>query len=94
MPAEASGLPPDLTEAMGTKPYLPGWAGPVSTVLWPHVGLPRWLRSKKNSLANAGDRGLIPGWEEPLEKGMVTQYSCQDDPMDRGARWATVHEAA
>ena len=31
MPAEASGLPPDLTEAMGTKPYLPGWAGRSTT---------------------------------------------------------------
>ena len=32
--------------------------------------------------------------EDPLEKGMATQYSCLEDPMDRGAWWATVHEVA
>ena len=34
------------------------------------------------------------GLEDPLEKGMATQplqYSCLKDPMERGARWATVH---
>ena len=25
------------------------------------------------------------GWEEPLEKGMATQYSCLESSMDRGA---------
>ena len=31
--------------------------------------------------------------EDPVEEGMATQlqYSCLDDPMDRGAQWATVH---
>ena len=32
------------------------------------------------------------GWEDPLEKGMNSfQYSCQENSMDRGAWWATVH---
>ena len=33
------------------------------------------------------------GWEDPLEKGMAThsQYSCLEDPVDRGAWRATVH---
>ena len=33
------------------------------------------------------------GREDPLEKGMAThcQYSCLENSMDRGARWATVH---
>jgi len=46
----------------------------------------------KNPLANAGDSGLIPGWEEPLEEdsGNPLQYSCQDISMARGAWWATV----
>ena len=30
------------------------------------------------------------GWEDPLEKAMVTQYSRLENPMDRGAWWATV----
>ena len=34
------------------------------------------------------------GWEDPLEKGMVTHSSILAGrlPMDRGAWWATVHE--
>ena len=31
------------------------------------------------------------GWEDPMEKGMVTQYSCVQNPMDGGAWQATVH---
>ena len=31
------------------------------------------------------------GREGPLEKGMATQYSCLENPLDRGARQATVH---
>ena len=31
------------------------------------------------------------GREDPLEKGMATQYSCLEDPMDRGAWGTTVH---
>ena len=35
------------------------------------------------------------GWEDPLEKQTATlQYSCLENPMDRGAWWATVHEVA
>ena len=36
------------------------------------------------------------GWEDPLEKEMATllQYSCLEDPMDRGAWQATVHRVA
>ena len=29
----------------------------------------------KESTYNAGDAGLIPGWEDPLEKEMVTHSS-------------------
>ena len=33
------------------------------------------------------------GWEDPLEKGLATplQYSCLENPMDRGPWWAAVH---
>ena len=34
------------------------------------------------------------GQEDPLEEEMGAhscQYSCQENPMDRGAWWATVH---
>ena len=35
------------------------------------------------------------GWEDPLEEGINPfQYSCLENPMDRGAWQATVHEGA
>ena len=50
----------------------------------------------KNPPANAEDsRGaaLIPGEEDPLEEEMATHsnFLAMESPMDRGARWATVH---
>ena len=53
----------------------------------------------KNPPANAGDRrdvGSIPGLgRSPGEgHGNPLQYSCLENPMDRGAWWATVHGAA
>ena len=39
------------------------------------------------------DLGSIPGWgRSPGEgNGNPLQYSCLENPMDRGAWWATVH---
>ena len=47
----------------------------------------------KASARNAGDPGLVPGLgRSPGEgNGNPLQYSCLENPMDRGARWATVH---
>ena len=47
----------------------------------------------KNPLANAGDTGLIPGsGRSPGERnGNALQFSCLGNPMDKEARWATVH---
>ena len=54
---------------------------------------PPGKRDGKESACNLGDLGLIPrlgrfpggGHDSPL------QYACLDNPMDRGARQATVH---
>ena len=59
------------------------------------AGLPwclRWLKKKK-SASNAGDSGLIPGLgRSPGEgDGYPLQYSCLENPVDRGAWWSTVH---
>ena len=47
----------------------------------------------KNSLVNAGDAGLIPGWERSPGEGNdnALKYSCLGNPMDREAWRATVH---
>ena len=40
----------------------------------------------------AGDVGLIPGLGRSSgeENGNLLQYSCLENPMDRGTWWATV----
>ena len=50
----------------------------------------------KESACNARDPGLIPGWgRSPGEgNGKPLQYSCLENPMDRGAWQATVHRVA
>ena len=50
----------------------------------------------KASAYNAGDRGSIPGLGRfPGEgNGNPLQYSCLENPMDRGAWWATAHGVA
>jgi len=50
----------------------------------------------KESTCNAGDLGSIPGsGRSPGEgNGYPLQYSCLENPMDRGAWWATVHGVA
>ena len=50
----------------------------------------------KGSACNAGDPGSIPGLgRSPGEgNGNPLQNSCLENPMDRGAWWATVHGVA
>ena len=53
----------------------------------------------KNLPANAGDINDVVrslGQEDPLEEriGNPLQYSCLENPMDRGAWQATVHGVA
>ena len=45
------------------------------------------------SASNAGDLGSIPrsGGFSGEANGKPLQYSCLENPMDRGAWWATVH---
>ena len=52
--------------------------------------------SVKNLPANAGDVGSIPGSESsPGEgNGNLLQNSCLENPMYRGAWWATIHKVA
>ena len=64
---------------------MPSWASQVVLVV-------------KNLPANAGDIrdvGLIPGSGRSPGGGHGNpfQYSCLENPMDRGEWWATVHAA-
>ena len=50
----------------------------------------------KESTCNAEHLHSIPESGRPLgeENGNPLQYSCLENPMDRGAWWATVHRVA
>ena len=57
-----------------------------------YLGFPG-VSEVKESACNVGDLGSIPGLgRSPGEgNGNPLQYSCLENPMDRGAWWATVH---
>ena len=59
------------------------------------LGFPGGLEVKA-SASSAGDLGSIPGsGRSPGEgNGNPLQYSCLENPVDRGAWWATVHGVA
>ena len=68
-------------------------------VLVNHISVP-WdfpggsvVKNPPADARDAGDMGSIPGWgKSPGEgNGNPLQYSCWDNPMDRGAWWARVH---
>ena len=67
------------------------WITAGSPVLYYLLGSPGGSDGKE-SICNVGDPGLIPGsGRSPGEgHGNPLQYSCLENPMDRGARWATV----
>ena len=57
------------------------------------------VKKKKNQLANVQDvrdAGSIPGLRRSSGggHGNPLQYSCLENPMDKGAWWATVHRVS
>ena len=62
--------------------------------VWGILGM--WCPDGKEYACNATDLGLIPGLGRSLGggHGNPPQYSCLENPMDRGAWWATVHRVA
>ena len=63
-----------------------------------YYGLLQWLSSKESACnaGGVGDTGLIPGLGRFPEEGHGNplQYSSLENPLDRGAWWATVHRIA
>ena len=59
------------------------------------LGLPWWLSGKESACnaGDAGDMGSISGLGRSPGggHGSTLQHSCLENPMDRGACWATVH---
>ena len=54
------------------------------------------VKSTPAHAGDMGDAGLIPGLARFLggRNDNLLQYSCLENPMDRGTWWATAHEVA
>ena len=54
------------------------------------------VKNLSANAGNAGDSGSISrlGRASGVENGNPLQYSCLENPMDRGAWWATAHGVA
>ena len=61
----------------------------------PTIGFPGGV-VVKNLPANAEEEGLIPGLGRSSgeENSNPLQYSCLENPMNRGSSWATVNGVA
>ena len=96
-------MPQGDTSCTGTHmPALPARgsniyaAGGIQSKLWVYNHVQGFPGSSdgNESACNAGDLGLIPvsGRSPGGGNGSPLQYSCLEEPMDRGAWRATVHE--
>ena len=83
------GLPPSCGQAGTREPSIqvpqagkqaPRYISPVSS-------------NSKESACDVGNPASVPGWERSPgeENGNPRQYPCLENPMDRGAWWASVH---
>ena len=77
------------------------WEDPLWSTEWLHplvfLGFPGGASSKDPTCECRRQEMLVQslGWEDLLEKGMAysLQCSCLENPVDRGAWWATAHTA-
>ena len=62
-------------------------------VFFPFYRWSKWDSGKLNNLSKHPHRSSVPelGFED---NGTPLQYSCLENPMDRGAWWAAVHGVA
>ena len=59
------------------------------------MGPPIWLSGEESAYQAGVVRSIPASGRSPGERnGNPLQYSCLENPMDRGALWATVHEVA
>ena len=84
-----SSLLPTMVEYL----CLGNWQITTNQGLW--QGLPWWL-SGKEFTSSTGATGSIPGSGRSPGggHGNPLQYSCLENPLDRGAWWETVHRVA
>ena len=75
---------------------VPVSAGPVGSDCQGQMGLLHSGSVGKESACNAGNEGSMPGSGRSPGGGHSNplQYPCLENPVDRGALWATVHSVS
>ena len=78
---------------MGARTGLEWETASVPTKVFPGGSM---VKNLPADAGDVGDIGSIPGLERSPGggHGNPLQYSCLENPMDRGAWWATVHGIA
>ena len=73
-------------------PSSANWSNTIYTTKWASP-VAQWSRIHLPMQGAAGDACLIPGLGRSPGEGNdhPLQYSCLENPMDKGALWATVH---
>ena len=94
LPCPPPGDPPTLGTESISLAY-PALAGKFFTIVPPGKPLLTGSSDSEESACNVGDLGSIPGLGRSTGEGNGNplQYSCLQNPMDRGSWWATVHGA-
>ena len=95
-------LHPSITERANLDPNREamGWEKEECLLVPEHLGLCSWVALQWRIACDAEDTGEAMGSIPGLGRspgggpGNRLQYSCLENPMARGARWATVHRVA
>ena len=83
---------PGALQSMGSQRVRHDWATELNEALWP-APVTQVVKNLTSNAGDARDVGSIPKSERSTGGGNdnLLQYSCLENPMDRGAWWATVH---
>ena len=85
--------PPAMQEPQGTQVWSLGQADPLEENMATHSSIPAWripCREEPAKLQSTGLWRVGHDWSN-LGNGNPFQYSCLENPRDRGAWWAAVY---
>ena len=70
-----------------------GWEDPLEEDMATHSSILAWIIPRTEKPGDAGDVGSIPGLGRSPggRHGNPLQYSCLENPAERGAWWTTLH---
>ena len=72
-------------------PYAEERLSPCATTIWARPQVALVVKNLPANVRDTGDSGSVPGLGRSPGGGILLQYSCLGNPMDRGVWQATVH---